>query len=161
MLAPKGKRGRQMKALTLNHPGLTREALLRIADRTPGAWIGIRIALLLLILTGWKSAQAAELFGLTRWTVVKWIQRANREGAAAALDRQRIGRPPLINREAMKKLETVLANSPRDVGIPLNRWDGNALVAYLKRAYQIEIHIRHAQRIIKRLGHSQRMPVDK
>jgi len=143
-----------MKALTLDHPGLTRKALLRLADRTPGAWIGIRIAVLLLILTGWKSSHAAELFGLTRWTVVKWIQRANMEGAEAVLDRQRVGRPPRINREVMGKLGEVLANSPRKVGIPSDRWDGNALVTYLKKTFHTEIHIRHAQRIIKRLGHS-------
>jgi transposase len=148
-----------MKALNLQHPSLTREALLRKADRTPGAWIGIRIAVLLLILSGWKSSQAAELFGLTRWTVVKWIQRANRDGAEAVLDRQRMGRPPRINREVMKKLEAVLANSPRKVGIPSERWDGNVLVKYLKKTYHIEIHIRHAQRILKSLGHFKRMPV--
>jgi transposase len=143
-----------MKALTLNHPGLTRKALLRLADRTPGAWIGIRIAVLLLILAGWKSSHAAELFGLTRWTVVKWIQRANREGAEAVLDRQRMGRPPRLDIKVMKKLEGVLARSPREVGIPRNRWDGNALVTYLKKTFHTEIHIRHAQRIMKTLGHS-------
>jgi transposase len=150
-----------MKALTLNHRGLTREALLRIADRTPGAWVGIRIAALLLILSGSRSAHAAELFGLTRWTVVKWIQKANREGAEAVLDRQRIGRPSRINKEVMKTLEGVLANSPHAVGVSRDRWDGNVLTTYLKKTYHIEIHVRHAQRIMKRLGHSQRMPVGK
>jgi transposase len=161
MLPSKERRGKQMKALTLNHPGLTRDALLRIADRTPGAWLGIRIAVLLLISAGWKSSHAAELFGLTRWTVVKWIQRANREGATAVLDRQRMGRPPRISSEVMKKLEGVLANSPRKVGIPRDRWDGRALVTYLKKTHHIQTHIRHAQRIMKRFGHSRGMPVDK
>ena len=148
-----------MKALTLNHPGLTREALLRLADRTPGAWIGIRIAVLLLIVAGWKSSNAAELFGLTRWTVVKWIQRANRDGPDAVLDRARMGRPSQFTKGMMKKLENVLANSPRKVGIPRTHWNGNVLVTYLKKAYNIEIHVRHAQRIMKKLGHSPRMPV--
>lgn len=60
-----------MKALTLTHTNVTREMLLRKADETPGAWIGIRIAALLLILSGWRSSQVAEVFGLTRWAVVK------------------------------------------------------------------------------------------
>jgi transposase len=148
-----------MKALTLDHPGLTGKALLRLADRTPGAWVGIRIAVLLLILAGWKSARAAELFGLTRWTVVKWIQRANKEGTEAVLDRERVGRPSRINKEVMKTLAAVLANSPRAAGMPRNRWDGNVLASYLKKHYHIEIHIRHAQRIMKNLAHSSKMPV--
>ena len=52
-----------MKALTLRNPSLTKEILLQKADETPGAWIGIRIAGLLLILSGWKSTQVAEWFG--------------------------------------------------------------------------------------------------
>ena len=39
---------RCMKALTLNHPEITRQSLLAQADSIPGAWIGIRIATLLL-----------------------------------------------------------------------------------------------------------------
>ncbi len=143
-----------MKALTLDHSGLTRKALLRLADRTPGAWIGIRIAVLLLILAGWKSSHAADLFGLTRWTVVKWIQRANTEGTGAVFDRQRMGRPPKLDIKVMKKLERVLARSPREVGIPRDIWDGKGLITYLKKTYHVEIQIRHAQRIMNRLGHS-------
>ena len=78
-----------MKALSLDHPNMTRETLLRIADEIPGAWIGIRIAAYLLLLAGWKSTQIAELFGLTRWTVVKWIHKGNQEGIEAVHDRFR------------------------------------------------------------------------
>ena len=80
-----------MKALTLRNPSLTKEILLQKADETPGAWVGIRIAGLLLILSGWKSTQVADLFGLTRWAVVKWIQKANSDGVETVTDRARSG----------------------------------------------------------------------
>ena len=41
-----------MKPLTITNPQLTREELLKKAEEIPGAWIGIRIAGLLLILSG-------------------------------------------------------------------------------------------------------------
>jgi len=44
-----------MKPLKLSHPSLTRKTLLREAETIPGAWNGIRIAGLLLLLAGWKS----------------------------------------------------------------------------------------------------------
>jgi len=44
-----------MKALTISHIDITKELLLRKAEKTPGAWVGIRIAALLLVLSGWKS----------------------------------------------------------------------------------------------------------
>jgi len=81
-----------MKALTISHLDITKELLLHKAEKTPGAWVGIRIAALLLVLSGWKSSQVAELFGLTRWTVVKWMQKANREGIESVNDRHRF--PP-------------------------------------------------------------------
>jgi len=148
-----------MKALVLAHPGLTRENLLRKAEETPGAWIGIRIAGLLLMLSGWKSSQVAELFGLTRWAVVKWMQKANREGVASVQDHPRSGRPSRFDANLLKELDGVLSKSPREVGFPRSRWDGVVLVEYLKKTYRIHIHVRHAQRLMRKLGYSLRRPV--
>jgi len=148
-----------MKALTLRHPTVTRDILLRKADVTPRAWIGIRIAALLLILSGWKSTQVAELFGLTRWAVVKWIQKANSDGVVAVNDRTRSGRPSHFDEDVMKKLDEALSKSPQDFGIPRAQWDGVVFVEYLKKTYHIEIHVRHAQRLIKKLGYSLRRPM--
>ena len=147
-----------MKALTLCNPSLTREILLRKADETPGAWIGIRIAGLLLILSGWKSTQVAELFGLTRWAVVKWIQKANSDGVETVTDRARSGRPPRLDEDVLSKLDEALSKSPQDFGIPRAKWDGVIFVEYLKKAYHVEIHVRHAQRL-RKLGYSLRRPM--
>jgi len=148
-----------MKALTLRHPSLTREILLQKADDTPGAWIGIRIAGLLLILSGWKSTQVAELFGLTRWAVVKWVRKANSGGVKTVTDRARSGRPPRLDEDVLHKLDEALSKSPQDFGIPRAKWDGVVFVEYLKKTYHVEIHVRHAQRLIKKLGYSLRRPM--
>ncbi len=148
-----------MKALTLSHPTVTRNILLRKADETPGAWIGIRIAALLLILSGWKSTQVAELFGLTRWAVAKWIRKANSDGVEMVNDRARCGRPSHFDENVMKKLDEALSKSPQDFGISRAQWDGVVFVEYLKKTHHIEIHVRHAQRLIKKLGYSLRRPM--
>ncbi len=148
-----------MKALSLDHPNMTRETLLRRADEIPGAWIGIRIAAYLLLLGGWKSTQIAELFGLTRWTVVKWIHKGNQEGVEAVHDRFRPGRSSQFDDQLRKELDTVLSKTPKDFGIPRVRWDGVVLTEYLKRFHRITIHVRHAQRWIRQLGYSLRQPI--
>ncbi len=76
-----------MKALTITNEAVTREALLELAEKIPGAWVGIRIAALLLLLEGWKSSAVASLFGLTRWSVVRWIQGVNERGTVALSER--------------------------------------------------------------------------
>ena len=148
-----------MKALTLSHSAVTREILLRKANERPGAWIGIRIAALLLILSGWKSTQVAELFGLTRWAVVKWIQKVNSDGIEMVNDRARSGRPSHFDENVMKQLDEALSKSPQDFGISRAQWDGVVFVEYLKKTHHIEVHVRHAQRLIKKLGYFLRRPM--
>lgn len=148
-----------MRALSLTRTELTREALLHKAEEIPGAWIGIRIAALLLILSGWKSTQVAEFFGLTRWAVVKWIHRANREGLQAVKDQPRPGRPSQFDEKVMEALDEALSKSPQDYGIARNRWDGIVVSEYLKKVHYIKVHVRHAQRMIKKLGYSLRRPM--
>ena len=53
-----------MKALTLDHPDLTRAKLLALAETIPGAWLGLKVAAFLLLLAGWKPTAVTELFGL-------------------------------------------------------------------------------------------------
>jgi transposase len=148
-----------MKALCLTHPEMTKEFLLAIAEKIPGAWVGIRIAGYLLMLSGWKSTQVAELFGLSRLAVVKWIRKANRDGLVAVEDLPRCGRPAKVGREVLADLDRVLSRSPREVGINRARWDGVMVVEYLKRYHQVTIHVRHAQRLLKKLGYSLRQPI--
>ncbi len=148
-----------MKALYLEHPQLSRETLLQIADEIPGAWVGIRIAGYLLLLAGWKCTQVAELLGLTRWTVVKWIHKGNQEGIEAVQDHSRSGRPSQFDDRLKNELDVVLSKSPKEYGIPRVRWDGVVLTEYLKRFHRIRIHVPHAQRWIRELGYSLRQPI--
>lgn len=148
-----------MKALTLSHQELTREALLRKAEEIPGAWVGIRIAAFLLMLAGWKSTQIADLFGLSRWGAVKLIQKANREGLEAIEDHPRPGRPSQFDEKVLRELDEALSKPPQDYGLSRNRWDGVVVVEYLKRFHYIKVQVRHAQRMIKKLGYSLRRPL--
>lgn len=148
-----------MKALTITNKSLTRGALLEMAEKTPGAWMGIRIAALLLLLEGWKSSQIARLFGLTRWSVVRWIQRANEKGLSGVAEKRQPGRPCRIDEQIQKALEKDLEESPRALGLKRNRWDGVVVVEYLQRIHGIGLKVRQAQRWIRRLGFSLRQPI--
>jgi transposase len=148
-----------MKALTVTNKSVTREALLEMAEMIPGAWMGIRIAALLLILEGWKSSQIAGLFDLTRWSVVKWIQRVNEQGVSGLEEKERSGRPCRLDPNVQQELEKALEREPREFGLKRNRWDGIVVVEYLERFHGIKIQVRQAQRWIRRLGFSLRQPM--
>jgi transposase len=70
------------------------------------------------------------------------------------------GRPSQFDEEVMKALDEALSSkSPQDYGISRNRWDGIVVTEYLKRVHYIKIQVRHAQRLMKKLGYSLRRPV--
>jgi len=148
-----------MKALTITHKSVTREALLEMAEKIPGAWIGIRIATILLILEGWKSSQIARLFDLTRWSVVKWIGRVNEKGLSGLEEKRRTGRPCRLGEQIQKDLEKALEKDPREFGLKRNRWDGIVVIEYLERIHGVQLKVRQAQRWIRRLGFSLRRPI--
>jgi transposase len=148
-----------MRALTVTNRGVTREVLLGMARKVPGAWIGLRIAGMLLVLEGWRSTEVARLFDVARWSVVKWIRRVNEEGASALEDRKRSGRPCRLSLEIQRDLEKALQNDPNQFGLQRNRWDGIGVVEYLRRVHGVRLKVRQAQRWIRRLGFSLRRPI--
>ena len=92
-----------MKPLKLTHPSLTRKALLRKAETIPGARYGIRIAGLLLLLTGWETTAVSRLFGVSRQAIVDWVRKANSKGIDS------VTRPLTSLRIAIRKASKALA----------------------------------------------------
>jgi transposase len=148
-----------MKGLTITNEKVTREDLLELAHRIPGAWIGIRIAAVLLFLEGWKTTRIAELFDISRWSMVKWIHRVNEEGFTGIPTRKRSGRACRLTEEVQRELEEALEKSPMEFGLKRNRWDGIVVVEYLEKFHRVHLNVRQAQRWIKRLGFSLQRPL--
>ncbi|PYU99185.1 MAG: hypothetical protein DMG10_26020 [Acidobacteria bacterium] len=148
-----------MKPLKLTHPSLTRKALLRKAETIPGAWYGIRIAGLLLLLTGWKTTAVSRLFGVSRQAIVDWVRKANSKGIDSVLDEPRPGRPTRMDPVTQSKLEEALAKSPEDFGLRRTRWDGVVVVEFLEKVCNVHLKPRQARNWLKRLGFVLRQPV--
>jgi transposase len=148
-----------MKALTLDHPEITHQSLLTQADAIPGAWVGIRIAALLLWLSGWKSPAISELFGVSRWAVCPWISLANAHGLRSVQPRPAPGRKSRLSAAVQQQLDLALQEPPGKFGLQRTRWDGVLVVEYLRRFHQVELQVRQAQRYVRRLGFTLQMPI--
>ncbi|MCZ6452214.1 MAG: helix-turn-helix domain-containing protein [Deltaproteobacteria bacterium] len=148
-----------MKPLKLSHPSLTRKTLLREAETIPGAWNGIRIAGLLLLLAGWKSTAVSRLFGVSRQAVVDWIGKANRKGLDSVVDEPRPGRPTRMDPATRRKLEKALTKSPQDFGLHRTRWDGVVVVEFLQKVCNVQLHPRQARNWLKHLGFVLKQPI--
>jgi transposase len=143
-----------MKALSLRHPEATREKLLALAKQIPGAWIGIKIAALLLLLEGQRPGRVSALLGLSCMTLERWIHRVNQEGIQALIPDPRPGRPTQLTPEVRQQLEQHLAKTPQEFGLPRAAWDGPTLVNHLKKHFGIKLEVRQAQYWLQDLGHN-------
>ena len=143
-----------MKALNIVYPEATREGLLALAKRIPGAWIGIKIAALLLVLEGQPRGWINTLFGFNRVTLERWIKDVNEEGIQALKPAYRPGRVTQLTLEVREQLKQDLEKTPRDFGISRAAWDGPTLMVHLKKHFGVKLKVRQAQYWLHDLGYS-------
>ncbi|OGL40678.1 MAG: hypothetical protein A2042_06525 [Candidatus Schekmanbacteria bacterium GWA2_38_11] len=148
-----------MNALKITNKNITREPLLTMADKIEGAWIGVRIAGLLLILSGWKSTAVAKLFNLSRPSVISWIKRANEEGVISIEDKPRSGRPGKLDEKVISVLEEALSKNPEEYNLSRFRWDGVVVVEFIKKKLNISLKPRQARNWLKKLGYVRKRPI--
>ena len=141
-----------MKSLTLTHATATRKRLLSLAEEIPGAWIGIKISALLLLLEGQRTGWINEFFGLNRTSLMRWVQRINKEGIEAIKEKVRPGRPGQLTVSVQRQIEIHLRKSPQEFGWGRVQWDGPTLSTHLKRL-GADVKVRQAQRLLHHLGY--------
>jgi len=112
-----------MRALSITRSDVTSEALLRLAATTPGAWLGVKIAVVLLVRTGYRPSALTALFGISRTTLTSWVHRVNREGVQGLLERSRPGRPSQLTPRIRRQVDAHLAHAPAEYGWTRAQWD--------------------------------------
>ena len=142
-----------MKRRSLDHPELIRGQLLDLAREVPGARVGMKIAALLLVLEGQRPGWIAQVLGLTRMSLSRWVGGVNREGIEFLRPRPRPGRPGQLTERLAQELGDHLERSPREFGWSRVGWDGPTLVVHLRRYFGIELKVRQAQNWMHRLGY--------
>jgi len=142
-----------MKPLHIARAEVTRERLLALAEEVPGAWLGIKIAVLVLLLDGYRPTFLARLFDLSRMSLTRWVHRLNREGVAGVVEKSRPGRPTQLTARLRRQLLADLEQSPEQHGLPRAAWDGPTLAVHLRRRFGVHLKVRQAQNWLHRLGY--------
>jgi len=142
-----------MEPVDIHNPEVNRESLVALAKSTPGAWLGLKIAALLLIVEGQRPGWTAKVLGLTRMSLNRWIRAANEGGIAALKHKPIPGRPSRLTPQIAQEVERHLGKSPLDFGLNRARWDGPTLVEHLKRRYGLKMKVRQAQSWMHQLGY--------
>jgi transposase len=142
-----------MEPIDIHHPEVSRESLVAFAKGIPGAWQGLKIAALLLIVEGQRPGWTARVLGLTRMSLNRWIRAINAEGLSALKNKPIPGRPSRVTPQIAQEVERHLDQSPQEFGLNRARWDGPTLVEHLKRRYGLRMQVRQAQKWMHQLGY--------
>lgn len=131
----------------------SKEQLLALAEKVPGAWIGLKIATLLLVLEGQRPGWISEVLGQTRMNINRWTRAVNKDGVEALIPKKQSGRPARLTSKVAAQLELHLEESPQTFGLNRVRWDGPTLATHLQRQFGIKLKVRQAQYWLHQLGY--------
>jgi len=140
-------------SLSLVDPATNRRELLALAEQVPGAWIGMKVAALLLLVEGQRPGWIVEVLGLTRMSLCRWIHSVNEQGVRSLVPQPKPGRPASLKGKVRQALEAHLERSPQEFGLNRVRWDGPTVVVHLKRRFGISLKVRQAQIWMHQLGY--------
>jgi len=124
----------------------------------------IRIKAVEAVTKGMKQVAAAQIFGVTRQAVGRWM-RAYRRGGQKALKARQEGRPRGSGRlqgwQAAVIVKLMTDKDPRQLKMPFYLWTQEAVRSLIKRRFGIELSRSQVGRYLKAWGMTPQKPVRK
>jgi len=117
-----------------------------------------RLHVVLHVLHGASSYEAARIYGDSPRSVEYWMQRLVSRGLAGLEEGDRPGRPGRLASSAQQRLRSEIRRSPRDLGYDQNLWDGVLLSHHLQERYGVSLSVRQCQRLFHKLGFTLQRP---
>ena len=117
-----------------------------------------RLHVVLHVLHGASSYEAARLYGDSPRSVEYWVHRLLSRGLAGLEEGDRPGRPSRLSASDQERLRREIRRSPRELGYDQNLWDGLLLSHHLEEHYAISLSVRQCQRLFHRLGFTLQRP---
>ena len=112
----------------------------------------------LLVAEGFSCLEVSKLLGDSPRTVEYWVHRFEDRGLGGLQEGERSGRPSQLAEAQMDRINLILRDSPRAVGMKVSLWDGPTLRQWLKTELKIELSVRSCQRLFRRLNFRLRKP---
>jgi transposase len=147
-----------MRTLEIADADVMRLAIQQEIARSDESRYDHRLHGLLLVASGQRCQQVAELFGEDRRTVQRWVTRVDTHGLTGLRDGVRSGRPATLNSKQWAALGRDLRRDPQTFGYAGHLWDGKLLAAHPRLRYKVRLGVRQCQRIFGHMGFRLRKP---
>jgi transposase len=113
------------------------------------------------VLEGKKQVEAAQIFGVTRQAVGKWVKKY-REGGVRALRARKRGRPSkssLLPWQAAQIAKAVVYRYPEQLKLPFYLWTREAVAELIERKFEIRLSRWTVGRYLAQWGFTPQKPI--
>lgn len=145
-----------MRPPEITHADIMRVAIQQEIVRSNESRYDHRLHGVLLVGSGLRTYELAELFGQSARTVQYRVQRFERRGLAGPQEIERPGRPARLAPATLQQVGKGLRRDPPELGYAQTLWDGKLLSHHLDATYHVYLGVRQCQRLFARLGFRRR-----
>jgi transposase len=127
---------------------------------SPSAQEHLRRMAVKAVMEGAKQKEVAEMLGVTRHTICRWVK-AYRIQGEAALKAKKKGRPTggkLLPWQAAQIAKAVMDHHPEQLKLPFFLWTREAVALLIKRRFGVQVSVWTVGRYLKRWGFTPQKP---
>lgn len=133
------------------------DELRGLARKAKDGRIRTRLQALVLAKQGHTAEHTAELLGMSRRVVQKWVQRYNEDGLAGLSDQSGRGRVCKLSEHQQRRLQQRIEAGPREED-NVCTLRGTDIQAILEEEFGVLYHLNGVYALLHRLGYSCLMP---
>ncbi len=129
----------------------------------PEAQAEIRLRVVSALQEGMSQTQAAEVFGVSRWSVVQWAKAHAQSGAGALAPKRRgrrVGEAGKLSAKQCERMRSlVVGRMPEQLKLPFYLWTRAAVRELIRRECAVKLSLGAVGGYLKRWGLSAQRPV--
>ncbi len=114
---------------------------------------GIRLYACYQVSLGKRPKELEEIYETSFKSICNWVNRLNKGGVQALVDKEKPGRSNRLSEESLKELKKVLIEkSPEIFGYNSATWTGPLVIEYIKKTFGVEYKKAQIYNIFHNLG---------
>jgi len=135
------------------------KCLLTQCERDNNLRIWKRAKSVLLYLNNKRPEEITELLDVGLKSVYRWLNRYNRGQVQGLYEGRHTGRPPLLTKDQLERLEEILDSGPVAYGLTTGVWTCPAIQHIIEEEFGIHYHHDHVRKLLHQLGFSVQRPM--
>jgi transposase len=127
---------------------------------SPSAQEHLRRMAVKAVMEGAKQKEVAQMLGVTRHTICRWLKAYRRQGKAA-LKAKKKGRPKggkLLPWQAAQIAKAVMDHHPEQLKLPFFLWTREAVALLIRRRFGVQLSVWTVGRYLQRWGFTPQKP---